>query len=30
MPQELAKKRRKIPESEYKDGPDGLKYYEYE
>lgn len=27
-PQELARKRRKIPESEFKDGPDGLKYYD--
>jgi hypothetical protein len=26
--QELARKRRKIPESEYKDGPDGLRYYD--
>eukprot|EP00775_Hariotina_reticulata_P010263 gene10263-10422_t len=25
---ELANKRRKIPESEYKDGPEGLKYYD--
>lgn len=25
---ELARKRRKIPESEYKDGPEGLKYYD--
>lgn len=24
----MARKRRKIPESEYKDGPDGLKYYD--
>jgi FKBP-type peptidyl-prolyl cis-trans isomerase len=24
----LARKRRKIPESEYRDGPDGLKYYD--
>lgn len=26
--QELARKRRKIPESEFKDGPQGLKYYD--
>lgn len=26
--QELARRRRKIPESEYKDGPEGLKYYD--
>lgn len=26
--QELANKRRKIPESEYSDGPEGLKYYD--
>lgn len=28
LAQELARKRRKIPESEFKDGPDGLKYYD--
>lgn len=28
MAQELARKRRKIPESEFKDGVDGLKYYD--
>jgi hypothetical protein len=28
MPQELARKRRKIPEEEFKDGLDGLKYYD--
>lgn len=27
-PQELARKRRKIPESDFKDGPDGLKLYD--
>jgi hypothetical protein len=28
LPQELARKRRKIPEEEFKDGVDGLKYYD--